>query len=234
MVPGHDTKLHDHPLAVRFAEFIEDSGFVCVGAKAALAREKIEILIARDLASAWNDVEIYGRLSAFAREYQKDRSLYRSFVVLFEHSRGLSEREFERLLWTRVQSLSNKDALHGQPYDESVSADPEDNHFSLSFAGEAFFIVGLHPFASRPARRFEVPALVFNLHDQFQILRQSGIYEKMRKSILERDLKLAGSLNPMLARHGEMSEARQYSGRAVDANWKCPFDPKQRDSFDAF
>ena len=36
----------------------------------------------------------------------------------------------------------------------------------------------------------------------------------MRESILERDVSLAGTLNPMLARHGEASQARQYSGRA--------------------
>jgi hypothetical protein len=33
---------------------------------------------------------------------------------------------------------------------------------------------------------------------------------------------LAGSVNPMLARHGETSEARQYSGRVVEADWRCP------------
>ena len=104
-----------------------------------------------------------------------------------------------------------------------MSVDPEDPHFSLSFAGEAFFVVGLHPNASRPARRFEAPAMVFNLHAQFEVLREQQRYEKLRASILERDLALAGSINPMLARHGESSEARQYSGRAVDADWKCPF-----------
>ena len=46
-------------------------------------------------------------------------------------------------------------------------------------------------------------------------------------AILERDRTLAGDINPMLARHGESSEARQYSGRAVDDDWTCPFrDPR--------
>jgi hypothetical protein len=27
----------------------------------------------------------------------------------------------------------------------------------------------------------------------------------------------------MLARHGELSEARQYSGRVVEEGWRCPF-----------
>ena len=56
------------------------------------------------------------------------------------------------------------------------------------------------------------------------MLRASGAYEKLRASILERDVSLAGVVNPMLARHGETSEARQYSGRVVDESWSCPFD----------
>lgn len=107
--------------------------------------------------------------------------------------------------------------------DPRVSEDPDDPHFSLSFGGEAFFIVGLHPRVSRPARRFERPALVFNLHDQFEKLRAAGVYGKMRSTIVARDVALAGSANPMLARHGVVSEARQYSGRAVDDEWECPF-----------
>jgi len=31
----------------------------------------------------------------------------------------------------------------------------------------------------------------------------------------------------MLAAHGEASEARQYSGRAVEADWVCPFRPRE-------
>jgi FPC/CPF motif-containing protein YcgG len=38
-----------------------------------------------------------------------------------------------------------------------------------------------------------------------------------------RDLRLQGSLNPNLSDFGKKSDARQYSGRAVEANWKCPF-----------
>jgi FPC/CPF motif-containing protein YcgG len=97
----------------------------------------------------------------------------------------------------------------------------------LSFGGEAYFVVGLNPSASRPARRFAYPTMVFNLHDQFETLREDGRYERMRDAILERDRDLAGDINPMLARHGESSEARQYSGRAVDKGWECPFrDPR--------
>ena len=65
--------------------------------------------------------------------------------------------------------------------------------------------------------------MVFNLHDQFERLREEGRYEKLRATILDRDVAVAGSLNPMLSRHGETSEARQYSGRDVGNDWECPF-----------
>ena len=75
--------------------------------------------------------------------------------------------------------------------------------------------------------------MVFNLHAQFEMLREQGRYEKLRRSILDRDFQLTGSANPMLARHGETSEARQYSGRVVDNDWQCPFEPAHRDDPDA-
>ncbi|RZK97345.1 MAG: hypothetical protein EOO66_03295, partial [Methylobacterium sp.] len=53
--------------------------------------------------------------------------------------------------------------------------------------------------------------------------RAQGKYEGMREKIMVRDEAIAGSRNPMLQRHGEASEARQYSGRAVDSDWRCPF-----------
>ncbi|RYF38094.1 MAG: YqcI/YcgG family protein, partial [Comamonadaceae bacterium] len=107
-----------------------------------------------------------------------------------------------------------------------VSDDPEGDDFSFSVGGRAFFVVGLHPGASRLARRAPAPCLVFNFHDQFEALKASGKYATMQDAIRARDVALQGSINPMLARFGEGSEARQYSGRAVSADWQCPFHSK--------
>lgn len=202
---------------------IESAGFPCVGAKAALARGTLQVLACNRIDSAWDDVRIHDALLAFAGRYKREKTLFRSFAVIFEGPADLDEPAFEAALWERVQSLSDKDVWRGQDYDDRVSADPANPHFSLSFGGEAFFIVGLHPHASRPARRFDRPALVFNLHDQFEQLRADDKYETMREKIIARDEALAGSRNPMLARHGDASEARQYSGRAVEPDWRAPF-----------
>jgi FPC/CPF motif-containing protein YcgG len=120
---------------------------------------------------------------------------------------------------TALHAIDRRDFL----WDPNVDSDPDSPHFSLSIGGKGFFVVGLHPRASRAARRFKYPTLVFNLHAQFERLRDEGRYELIRTKVLERDVALQGSPNPMLTRHGEESAAREYSGRAVGSDWKCPF-----------
>jgi len=208
--------------ALMFAH-VADAGFPCVGAKAAMAKGTLNVLACSRIDSAWDDLRVHDGLIRFADAYARNPGLYHSFAVVFDGPDGLDEGGFERAMWARIQSLSDKDVWRGQHYDASVSADPDSPHFSLSFGGQAFFVVGLHPAASRPARRFARPCMVFNLHDQFEQLRAAGKYEGMREKIMVRDEALAGSRNPMLARHGDASEARQYSGRVVGAEWACPF-----------
>ena len=212
-----------HLLARRFAAFISKPEFPCVGAKAALNRDGMRFVVARDFRSGWDDLRIMPGLLDLAKSYRADPIPFQALVVIFDTGAPSSEAEFEQGLWTRLQSLSDKDEWLGQPADPRVKHDPDDPHFAMSFGGEAFFVVGLHPLSSRPARRFEKPAMVFNLHDQFERLRAEGRYDKLRGTILDRDVRLAGSINPMLAPHGTISAARQYSGRAVSDAWKCPF-----------
>ena len=212
----------DEDLRLRFERFIRGSSFPCVGAKSALSKGQLTVRVARDVRSAWDDLPIHSELHAFAQRYTADPRLFQSFAVVFAGPVDLTEAEFEAHMWRRIQSLTDKDVWRGAAPDPRVDQAPDSPHFSLSFGGEAFFAVGLHPNASRDARRFETPAIVFNLHDQFERLRADGLYDKLRDAILARDTALQGNINPMLARHGEASEARQYSGREVDAAWRCP------------
>ena len=227
----HNVVAEEDSLAERFRVFIRRSAFSCLGAKSALAKDQMQIVVCRDIRSNWDDLRILAAITDFARAYRQNPVLFQSFVVLFETPETLDESSFEHHLWNRVQSLSDKDAWLGQTHDDRVSADPRSSKFSLSFGGQAFFVVGLHPGASRMARRFERPAMVFNLHDQFEMLRAQDLYERLRDTVRQRDVALNGSTNPMLAQYGEISEARQYSGRAVDAEWKCPFSRKDTAPF---
>ncbi|MFU7529505.1 guanitoxin biosynthesis heme-dependent pre-guanitoxin N-hydroxylase GntA [Qipengyuania sp. ASV99] len=208
-------------------EFISDAAYPCVGAKAAIGQGTLAVFQAGDMTSAQDDRAIHRALTHAARRTAADLGNFRSFAVLFGGPVMASEAEFEDAMWDRLQALADWDAQLGFSYDERVDRDPVSPHFALSLGGKGYFAIGLHPRASRPARRFRYPAIVLNQHAQFEQLRDSGQYEKMRATILSRDLRLAGSVNPMLSRHGETSAARQYSGRAVDDSWRCPFrDPR--------
>ncbi len=217
-------------LIERFEAHIRDKTFPCVGAKSALARGQMQIMVAGDLRCPRDDAAVYAALRDFAKAFGREPEPFQTFAVLFPTRDELSEADFERSLWERIQRLEALDASAGEPYDPRVSADPDDADFCLSFGGLAFFVVGLHSGASRLARRFEVPVLVFNAHAQFEALRADGRYETLRHSIIDRDTALQGAPNPMLARHGESSEARQYSGRRVPDGWKCPFQPVHKES----
>lgn len=160
-------------------------------------------------------------LLAFSNEFPDPGADPVSFAATFSGA-GFDEAQFESLIWRRIQQLHNEDNRHFA-WDPSVSADPADNNFSLSIAGRAFFVVGLHPRASRIARRAPLPCLVFNFHDQFLKLKESARFGRMQSAIRARDIELQGFLNPVLASFGDASEARQYSGRFVEKNWVCPF-----------
>ena len=230
MRPLPVNRSHD-PLVREFRAFVEDTEFPCVGAKASLKKRKLCALKARSITSTWNDLELHREITRFASDYDPESDEFLSLAVLFQGPDHLTELEFEKVMWQRLQSWTDKDVWKNMAADESVSADPEAADFSLSFGGQAFFAVGLHPGASRQSRRFAHPAIILNLHHQFEKMRANGRYQKLRRTILARDKKLQGSANPMLAIHGESSEARQYSGRKVPPNWKCPFSrPAGKDS----
>ncbi|MCA1748540.1 MAG: guanitoxin biosynthesis heme-dependent pre-guanitoxin N-hydroxylase GntA [Parasphingopyxis sp.] len=215
----------------RFTRFIEHPAFPCVGAKSAFAKHQAHFYHGRDICSGWDDLPLLQELQRFAQSYRRQPRLFSTFVAIFETPRRLSEEGFEKALWARLQSVHDKDVWLSAERDARISEDPHADNFGLSIGGSGFFVVGLHPRASRKARRFEKPAIVFNLHDQFERLRESGRYEKMRRTILDRDRRWTGSVNPMLARHGTVSEARQYSGRKVGEEWNCPFAPQERREF---
>ncbi|MBB4660321.1 guanitoxin biosynthesis heme-dependent pre-guanitoxin N-hydroxylase GntA [Parvularcula dongshanensis] len=207
-----------------FGTFIRDRDFPCVGAKSALGKGQLTHVVLEDMRSGAEDRRLLRAFYAFVKRYREDRTLFTSFAVSWQGPTGLSERDFERLLWERLQALHELDRAE-HDWDGRVESDPDSPHFSFSLGEEAFFVVGLHDGASRLARRFSYPTLVFNLHDQFEMLREAGRYQRLHDKIMARDEALQGEPNPMIAEHGEAPPARQYAGRRVSEDWSCPFTP---------
>lgn len=208
-------------------DFIQAESYPCLAAKAAFHTASYRTGIYPVLAHEQVTEGLCRDLIQFVREKPHIKGPFTSFLAVFESPFPADEKEFEQLLWKQLSLL---DARSKQFYawNKEVSAIPEAEDFSFSFGGQAFFVVGMHPKASRLARRFSYPLLAFNPHEQFEKLKEQGLYTGMKNQIRKRDLALQGSQNPMLEDFGTASEARQYAGRKLEPGWKCPFTPKER------
>jgi FPC/CPF motif-containing protein YcgG len=216
--------LEDGALKATFTDFVQHPSFPCLGARAAFNAGAQTITIYQKLASVRSTKLLARQLEAFVHAEVTARTTYATYIAIFREPRGVSEEDFEKLLWRQLRSLHRIDAGR-HAWDASVASDPADARFSFSFAGKALYVVGLHAGGSRLARRFPWPTLVFNPHEQFERIRHDGKWRRMQRAIRSRDRALQGSINPMLSDFGETSEARQYSGRIVKENWQAPFRP---------
>ena len=205
--------------------FVLDESFPCLGARSAINTGRVHMASYGRLGDA-DPAQLQSlcdALATFSAAYPDPGEAPVTCIALFDDDvRG--EQDFERRLWRHLQALHRCDRLDFE-WAPGVSSNPESSDFSFSIASRAFFVVGLHPHASRLARRAPVPCIAFNFHDQFEHLRASGKYDKLQRAIRRRDVALQGDANPVLSRFGEASEAMQYSGRAVGADWGCPFRP---------
>ena len=205
-----------------FRSFVLDDAFSCLGAKSAIRRGTYRLGVYESLDDPAGSEGLARDLYAFATERRGFESDFTTYVAVFRDRLFPDEAAFERALWSQLQRLHDLDATY-HPWDSRVSDDPADPKFSFSIAGNAFFVVGMHPNASRTARRFPWPALVFNAHEQFEHLRDEGRFAGLQSRIRARELELDGAINPNLAEYGYHSEARQYSGRPTADTWTCPF-----------
>lgn len=202
---------------------IGDAKYPCVGAKASFNSNQYRLGIYGEMGAEDTTQHLGEDLRKYIKDTIESESDYLTLIAVFTDEVE-SELDFETRLWHQVQKLHDSEK-HEQKWDPAVSNNPADNNFSFSFDGTAFFIVGLHPKASRTARRIGYTAMAFNLHRQFDKLRENDQFENMKKVIRNREIAYDGTINPMLEDFGKGQEAPQYSGRRVEKEWKCPFQP---------
>ncbi len=204
------------------AALVRSKNYPCV--PAILSFESGAFLVGEydEFGTGKNAAALYQDLTYFSHQQKRLNSPYFTFWAVFNESRALSESQFEEFLWSELSKLSSAEP-RDVPWDPKFSKNPEDDNFCLSLGGEALFVVGMHSQSSRLARRFKYPALLFNLYQQFDDLAQNGKYESTVRTNRAREMKYAGSINPMVAAYGDTREAIQFSGQQNPANWKCPF-----------
>ena len=215
------TTSNENPdLKKEFETFIIGDDHPCIMAQTVFSMDQVSLFSYPDFGSRKSAAAIIKDLETYIKDYDFESNDFKTFLAVFPESEDYSEIEFERKLWEQLQNLHLEDHT---AWDKEVSDDPESKHFSFSLGGRAFYIVGMHPGASRMARRSPYPAIAFNLHWQFEKLREMGSYETVRDKIRDRDRELQGDINPMLEDFGKSSEVKQYSGRELEKEWKCPF-----------
>ncbi len=204
-----------------FHSFISDSLFPCVAAKDALTKDNIQIFTAQHIGCPADDERILAFLYDFTDSYRIAETGFHSAAIIFEQPENPSEDLFDNFMWQRLNAIKKLDEKNYE-HDVRVDNNPASPNFSFSIKEEAYFILALHANNSRPARQFKHPTLIFNPHAQFEAMKTTNRYEKMKAVVRKKDLMLAGSINPMLTNFGEASEVYQYSGKEYDKNWKCP------------
>ncbi len=223
---GNPSQDSPHQLSAEFSAFVDGASFPCLAGKSAVHRADHTLRVYDTLGSEDAAAALAADLSTFVGAAPIDGAGLRAFVAIFRRPSFTDEARFEQRLWHQLQQLNELDDPLAA-WDPTVSDDPTRANFSFSFGGRALFVVGMHPASSRLSRRFRWPTLVFNPRAQFERLRVEGTFERLRTLVRERDVALQGTLNPNLADFGEQSEARQYSGRAAEPDWRCPFHRKR-------
>lgn len=206
-------------------KFILEKDHPCLMAQTVFKMDKVDLHSYENFGTPSTARQILKDLQHYLSTYDFESNEFYTFLAIFKNEPEYSEKKFEEKLWQQLQFLHEEDA---QDWDPSVKSDPENPDFSFSLGGKAFYMVGMHPKSSRKARQTPFPAIAFNLHWQFEKLREMNTYHTVRDKIRERDIQLQGDINPMLEDFGAQSEARQYSGRKVGEEWKCPFLHKKK------
>lgn len=205
-----------------FRAMVMSDTYPCVASRGAVRRGDYRFGCYPPIGTGEGAVAAAADLWEFIQDFPIDGAHFASFVATFDGPIVASETEFERLLFLQLELMNALDVKH-HAWDPAVGDDPNTKGFSFSFAGRAFFIVGLHPASSRWARRTAWPTLVFNAHAQFDILRDTGQMPRMTDTVRRRDIKVQGSHNPSLGYFdGDYPETVMYSGRLVEADWHCP------------
>ena len=212
-----------HSIEEDYKNFILNEEHPCIMAKSIFKMEKYHLNVYDDMFDKKIHHKILTDLKNYIDQYDFNGNQFESFIAVFPNNKFANESDFEDALWNTLQSLHEVDDHN---WDSTVSDDGESPEFSFSLGGKAFYIIGLHPESSRMARQAPYTTLVFNLHHQFEKLREMGTYHAVRDTIRKNDAALQGHINPVLEDYGEDTEAKQYSGRKVEENWKCPFNKK--------
>jgi FPC/CPF motif-containing protein YcgG len=214
--PPEAVQAHD-----AFRDFMFSATFPCIGGQSAVHQDMYRFGYYGELASPSATAGLAFDFFGFLREQPAKNGDLFTFIAVFDGPLIKDEAHFELLLWMQLLGLHELDREHFD-WAPGVSSDPQSRRFAFSFAGQAFFLAGFSPVNRRRARRFQRPALVFNLHETFQSLRRQGVFQPMAEVIRDNEARCEGRRYRSLSAFGQHTDASQYAGREVTQDWRCP------------
>ncbi|MFE0154546.1 guanitoxin biosynthesis heme-dependent pre-guanitoxin N-hydroxylase GntA [Nonomuraea sp. NPDC059007] len=221
----HDTATDTDPFTklahAQFRAMMLSEAYTCVGGASAVRQARYRFGVFPELASPEGVGECAASLRAFLEEFPEKENPVAVFVAVFRGPVIDGEDAFERLLWQHLQGLHDGDTQ--PPWWDPDDRDAWDDELGFVFSGRNFFVVGLHPAASRHSRVFAWPTLVFNTLSHMRPLEQAGQFQRMQSKIRVRDERLQGSPSPTLT----LRQVAQFSGRSVGPDWEFPLRPRE-------
>ncbi|ASD63499.1 guanitoxin biosynthesis heme-dependent pre-guanitoxin N-hydroxylase GntA [Bdellovibrio bacteriovorus] len=214
--------METHQIEADLKSLINQRHYPCVAAIQALHHRDYTFDVYEDFGTGDSRHRLALNLIRFKHEQRQSQVPYLSYFAIYPNDRANTEEEFERKMWRELSALWEDETIAGS-WDPQFSDNPEEQNFCFSLDGSAYFVVGLHPAASRISRRLPYNVLVFNLYSQFTELMKKGTYDAMVKVNRDRDRRFQGSVNPMAETYNESWESIQFSGRNNPPDWKCPF-----------
>ncbi|MFK0295846.1 guanitoxin biosynthesis heme-dependent pre-guanitoxin N-hydroxylase GntA [Streptomyces sp. NPDC090442] len=216
------TESHTAAHRAALERFIQSREFSCLGARAALKRDTLTHRHYGELGEPRSAEQNHRDVLAYAAKVRPRLSSqgFRTFVATFDGPGDLDELGYEQTLWRHLQHIHDLDSRdHGT--ETGYTSDPTRPEFGFHVGGMSFFLVGMHPGASRASRRFPVPAVAFNSLTQFVLLGEK--FYSMQDAIRRREVHNNGSVNPSFVTYEYEQPARHFSGRYTERAWSCPF-----------
>ena len=204
-----------------------DGPFPCLGARSAVRNDSYVFAVHPDLFAPGAVEAVAEDLRRFAEVRLRLGRLYSCIVSFVEPRTIPDEQAWDRQVWAFLQALHDADDA---PWDARFSADPESGDFALSLAGVGHLVVTLYPGATRYARRFAWPTLVFNpLEQDTDAFPDERDFARFQHLIRARDARLQGQVNPSLPATRDESQAPGFSGAPVPDTWRCPLVVQNRE-----
>ena len=134
---------HDHLIHQITSDY-----YPCTGAISVFAQKCYRFGLFPELACDSAVRAVCHDLYEFCHEFPNIDEQLITFIAMFRGPAIESEQHFENLLWSQLQGMHDIDSDFFA-WDQRVDSDPKSNNFSFSIGGQAMFVIGMHPKASR-------------------------------------------------------------------------------------